>query len=159
MIHDFDMALFLTGEEITDVSAFGSVQVDDTIGAAGDIDTATVMLKTVTGKLCQISNSRRATYGYDQRIEVHGSTGMIRADNPKSRHIELADEKGFRSKPLMDFFVQRYADSYRHEIRHFVDSVLGNMSASPNGIDGLKALMLAEAAMKSMQENRTIQLR
>ena len=99
MIHDLDMARFLLGEEPVEVHAVGSVLVDPAIGKAGDVDTAMVMLKTASGKLCQISSSRRATYGYDQRIEVHGSTGMLRAGNIHETTVEMATKDGLHRRP------------------------------------------------------------
>ena len=106
MIHDFDMARFLLGEEPVEVHALGSVLVDPAIGKAGDVDTAMVMLKTASGKLCQISCSRRATYGYDQRLEVHGSDGMLRAGNIHETTVEKAGKGGFTSDPVQNFFLR-----------------------------------------------------
>ncbi|MCT4683882.1 MAG: inositol 2-dehydrogenase, partial [Roseicyclus sp.] len=99
MIHDFDMARFLMGEEFVRLHAMGSALVDPAIGAAGDVDTAAVILTTATGRICQISNSRRAAYGYDQRIEVHGERGMLRAENQLEPTVELATEAGFARDP------------------------------------------------------------
>src|SRR6201999_1606986 len=96
MIHDLDMARFLLREEPIAVSATASCLVDPAIGAAGDFDTALVMLRTASGRLCQISNSRRAAYGYDQRIEVHGSKGMLRAGNMHETTVELANSQGLK---------------------------------------------------------------
>lgn len=104
MIHDLDMARFLLGEEPTSVFAVGSSLVDPEIGNAGDIDTGAVTLTTATGKICQISNSRRATYGYDQRIEVHGSKDMLRAENVLENTVEMASASGFRKAPAQHFF-------------------------------------------------------
>ena len=95
MIHDFDMARFLLGEEPVAVSAMGSSLVDKAIGEAGDVDTAVVIMETKSGKVAQISNSRRATYGYDQRIEAHGAKGMLRADNIRETTVEFAGAQGF----------------------------------------------------------------
>ena len=122
MIHDLDMARFLLGEEPVEVFAMGSSLVDKAIGAAGDVDTAAVLLKTASGKIAQISNSRRATYGYDQRIEVHGSKGMIRAGNMHETTVELATAAGFRADPVQNFFLERYAAAYRDELEAFIDA-------------------------------------
>ncbi len=103
MIHDLDMARFLLGEEPVEVHAVGSSLVDPAIGAAGDVDTAAVLLKTASGKIAQISNSRRATYGYDQRIEVHGSKGMLRAGNVHETTVEIATGSGFKADPVQNF--------------------------------------------------------
>lgn len=149
MIHDFDMARFLLDEEPVQLFATGSCLVDPEIGAAGDVDTAAVTLKTASGKICQISNSRRATYGYDQRVEVHGSKGMLRVENIPEHQVQFADASGFRRAPLQHFFLERYAAAYRNELAHFVDAVIAGRAPSPSGEDGLKAQILADAAAKS----------
>ncbi len=146
MIHDLDMARFLLGEEPVEVHAVGSALVDPAIGRAGDVDTASVILKTASGKICQISNSRRATYGYDQRIEVHGSKGMLRAGNIHETTVELANDEGFRGDPVLNFFLERYMPAYRRELGHFLDCIENGKMPSPNGHDGLRAQMLADAA-------------
>ena len=155
-IHDFDMARFLLGEEPVAVSAHASVLVDKKIGAAGDFDSVSVILETRSGKQCLISNSRRATYGYDQRIEVHGSKGMISAENQRPVSIELANDKGYTRPPLHDFFMTRYIDAYANEIAAFIASSTAGKKVSPNGQDGLAALKLADAALKSVKQGKTI---
>lgn len=152
MIHDLDMARFLLGEEPVELFATGSCLVDPEIGAAGDVDTAAVTLKTGSGKICQITNSRRASYGYDQRIEVHGSKGMIRAANEMEHSVELATEAGFLQAPTKHFFLERYAAAYRAEMLHFIDALNSGTAPQPNGIDGLKAQMLADAADASCKD-------
>jgi len=146
MIHDLDMARFLLGEEPVELSAAASCLVDPEIGQAGDFDTAVVTLKTASGKLCQISNSRRATYGYDQRIEVHGSAGMLRADNVLENTVALANADGIRKAATQPFFLERYAAAYRAEMAHFVTALETGAAVAPTGEDGLKAQMLADAA-------------
>ena len=155
-IHDFDMARFLLGEEIATVYASASVLVDPEIGKLGDFDSASVVLTTATGKQCMISNSRRATYGYDQRIEVHGSKGMIAAENQRAVSIELATADGYTRPPLHDFFMTRYTEAYAAEIAAFIGVVSGGASPSPSGADGLAALVLAEAALQSVREGRAV---
>ena len=157
-IHDFDMARFLLGEEITEVSAMASVLVDPAIGKAGDSDSVQVMLKTKSGKQAMISNSRRATYGYDQRIEVHGSLGAVSAENQRPVMIEVASAKGYTRPPLHDFFMTRYTEAYAAEIAAFITATTGKAKASPSGADGLAALALAEAALKSVAEGRTVKV-
>ena len=157
-IHDFDMARWLIGEEIVEIHAMASNKVDMAIGQAGDIDTAIINLRSSSGILCQISNSRRASYGYDQRIEAHGSVGMIRADNWHNNTIEIADNDGYRKAPLLNFFLERYAQAYRRELDSFITSVVQKIIPSPNGVDGLKALMLADAAAQSYKLGRPIKL-
>jgi myo-inositol 2-dehydrogenase/D-chiro-inositol 1-dehydrogenase len=157
-IHDFDMARFLLGEEITEVSAMAAVLVDPAIGKAGDYDSVQVMLKTASGKMAVISNSRRATYGYDQRIEVHGSKGLASAENQRPVSIEVATGAGYTRPPLHDFFMTRYTEAYAAEIAAFIQAVLGKGKAAPSGEDGLAALALSEAALKSVAEGRSVKL-
>lgn len=157
-IHDFDMARFLLGEEIETVSAQASVLVDKAIGEAGDFDSVSVMLATATGKHATISNSRRATYGYDQRIEVHGAKGAVSAENQRPASIEVANAAGYTRPPLHDFFMTRYLDAYAHEISAFVSAVESKSPASPSGVDGLIALALADAALKSVKEGRAVKV-
>src|SRR5688572_8983526 len=146
MIHDFDILRFMLGEEPVELTAYGSALVDREIGEAGDIDTALVILRTASGKLGQISNSRRAAYGYDQRIEVHGSKGMARAHNIHETTVEVAGAGGFTSDPVQHFFLERYAEAYRRELAAFIDAVSAGRPPSPSGRDGLAAQRLADAA-------------
>lgn len=149
MIHDFDMARFLLGEDPVQVFAVGSSLVDPEIGKAGDVDTAAVTLTTSSGKMCQISNSRRATYGYDQRIEVHGAKGMLRAENILENAVEVATETGFRRAATLNFFLERYEAAYLSEMQHFIDALSGKAVMSPTINDGLKAQLIADAASES----------
>lgn len=155
-IHDFDIARFLLGEEVTTVYATASVLVDPEIGKLGDYDSASVVLTTASGKQCSISNSRRATYGYDQRIEVHGSKGSVSAENQRPVSIEVATAEGYLRPPLHDFFMTRYTEAYAAEITAFVEAMEKGVKPSPSGEDGLKALALAEAALKSVAERRAV---
>jgi myo-inositol 2-dehydrogenase/D-chiro-inositol 1-dehydrogenase len=158
MIHDFDMARFLLGEEPAEVHAVGSCLVDPEIGAAGDVDTAAVLLKTASGKIAQISNSRRATYGYDQRIEVHGSLGMLAAGNQYATTVTLAAASGYQSDPALPFFLERYAEAYRRELDSFVASVLDGAPVAPSGEDGLKAQLLADAATQAAASGQPVRI-
>jgi myo-inositol 2-dehydrogenase/D-chiro-inositol 1-dehydrogenase len=158
MIHDLDMARFLLGEEPVEVHAVGSSLVDPAIGAAGDVDTAAVMLKTASGRIAQISNSRRATYGYDQRIEVHGSKGMLRAGNVHESTVEIATGAGFRADPVQNFFLERYAGAYRAELDAFIAAVRDRIAPSPSGEDGLRAQILADAATESARTGQTVRV-
>ena len=151
MIHDFDMARFLLGEDPIEVNAVGSCLVNPEIGEAGDVDTALATLKTASGKLCQISCSRRASYGYDQRVEVHGSKGLIRADNLLENHVEIATQDGFQRAPALNFFLERYAEAYRLEMTHFIEALNAGRAPSPSGIDGLRAQSIADAAAASLE--------
>mgnify|MGYP002138220787 CR=1 FL=1 len=156
MIHDFDMARFLLAEEPVEVFALGSALVDPAIGRAGDVDTAAVLMKTASGKIAQISNSRRATYGYDQRIEVHGSLGMLRAGNIHETTVESATGSGFRADPVQNFFLERYAAAYRAELDAFFTACRGGVAPTPSGLDGLKAQILADAATESARTGKPV---
>jgi len=157
-IHDFDMARFLIGEEIETVMAQASVLVDPAIGKAGDYDSASIMLATASGKHATISNSRRALYGYDQRIEVHGSKGAVAAENQRAVSIEVATAAGYTRPPLLDFFMTRYIEAYANEMAAFIDAISGKAEAAPGGADGLAALVLAEAALRSVREGRAVKV-
>ena len=146
MIHDFDMGRWLLGEEPVEVFASGSVLIDEDIGKAGDIDTAVAVLRTASGRLCQITNSRRCSYGYDQRIEVFGSEGMARASNQRETYVETAGENGFNRDKALPFFLERYADAYRIQLDRFLRVLDGEDIDLPSGSDGLRALQIAAAA-------------
>ncbi|MEM8957320.1 MAG: inositol 2-dehydrogenase [Pseudomonadota bacterium] len=157
-IHDLDMARFLLDEEPVEIFATGSCLVDPAIGGAGDIDTAAVTLRTASGRICQISNSRRATYGYDQRIEVHGAAGMLSAANVAENLVEQAGPEGFIRAPSMHFFLERYEAAYALEMAHFVDALVHGARPRPDAQDGLRAQLLADAAAQSLAENRPVAL-
>ncbi|CAM5764937.1 inositol 2-dehydrogenase [Labrys miyagiensis] len=158
MIHDLDLARFLLAEDPVEVHAVASALVDPAIGKAGDVDTAAVLLKTASGKIAQISNSRRATYGYDQRIEVHGSKGLIRAHNVPRTTVEVATGAGFLADPIQDFFLERYAEAYRLEMAAFLDAIAAGKAPNPSGEDGLKAQILADAATESARTGQAVRL-
>lgn len=157
-IHDFDMARFVLGEEPVAVIATGSVLTDPAIGELGDYDSVSVILTTASGRHCTISNSRRATYGYDQRLEVHGSKGSAAIENQRPVSIEIATGDGYTRPPLHDFFMTRYTEAYAAEIASFVAVIKDGKIPSPNGRDGLLALALAEAALKSVKEGRMVRV-
>ena len=157
-IHDFDMAAFLLGEDPVAVFAAASNLVDPAIGAAGDVDSASLILTTRSGKIAQISNSRRATYGYDQRVEVHGSKGLVSAENVRETTVEVANADGYRRDPLLNFFMTRYTQAYANEIAAFVEAVRAGRPMSPSGEDGLNALAMADAALKSLKEGRQVEI-
>ena len=159
MIHDFDMARWLLGDEPVTVYAEGSNLVDPAIGAAGDVDTAMVVMRTADGKLCHIQNSRRATYGYDQRLEVFGEKGMLQAGNVVESTVVRSGAGGVTSTKPLDFFLQRYADAYRSEMEHFVTAVLQKKPLSCTAQDGRKALLLAEAAVESLKARKPVEVR
>jgi myo-inositol 2-dehydrogenase / D-chiro-inositol 1-dehydrogenase len=157
MIHDFDMARFLLGEEPSEVFARASCLVDPAIGAAGDVDTAMVVMRTPSGVLCHIQNSRRAVYGYDQRIEAHGALGMLTAGNWRETTVERWTAKAIEADKPLRFFLERYQAAYRLEMTHFVALAGGKQPVPSIGaIDGKKALILAEAAIESVQTGQPV---
>jgi myo-inositol 2-dehydrogenase/D-chiro-inositol 1-dehydrogenase len=158
MIHDLDMARWLLGAEPVEIFAQGSALVNPAIGAEGDVDTAMVMLKTGAGALCQIANSRRCTFGYDQRIEVFGADGMVRADNHTVTSVVRAGKSGYTSEPALPFFLERYADAYRLELEDFLNSLDGKTVDLATGEDGKRALALADAARESLESGRVVRL-
>jgi myo-inositol 2-dehydrogenase/D-chiro-inositol 1-dehydrogenase len=156
-IHDFDMARWLLGEEPVEVYAAGSCLVDPEIGKLGDIDTARTVLRTATGKLCVISNSRRSGFGYDQRIEAFASAGMVRADNVVESTVQVWTESGAAADRFQNFFLDRYAQAYRLEMDHFAD-MLDGAPARVGYADGVAALALAEAAAQSVSTGQPVKL-
>lgn len=154
-IHDFDMALWLLGEPVSEVYAAASCLVDPEIGKLGDIDTAKIMLKTASGKICVISNSRRSGYGYDQRIEAFGSAGALVVSNVLESNASVWGEGGAAADKFQNFFLDRYADAYRLEMDHFAN-VLGGASPLVGYRDGLDALALAEAAGESVRRDAVV---
>ena len=157
-IHDFDMARWLLGEEPVEVFAMGECLVERKIAAAGDIDSAMVLLRTASDRMCHINNSRRAAYGYDQRIEVFGAKGMLRAENIGETTVEHFSARGTASDRPLDFFLERYAEAYRAEMAAFV-LALRNQTPMPVGAaDGRQALVLAEAALQSLKKKRAVKL-
>ncbi len=156
MIHDLDMARFLLGEEPTSVYAVGSCLVDEAIGQAGDVDTAMVVLTTKSGVLCHIENSRRAVYGYDQRVEAFGQQGMLRVENPRPTTLERSNDMVVATDRPPYFFLERYQEAYREELDHFVQALRGEHRPSPDGDDGLWALKLADACHRSQQTGQRV---
>ncbi len=157
VIHDFDMARWLLGEDVTEVFASASVLVDPAIGEAGDTDTAKTILRTASGRLCMISSSRRSGYGYDQRIEAFGSKGMIRAQNQLETTVETWGEEGAAADRFQNFFLDRYAVAYARETDHFAD-ILDGAVPLVDFRDGVAALALAEAAAQSARTGERVLL-
>ena len=157
-IHDFDTARWLLGEEPVSVLASASNLVDPAIAAAGDVDTAIVTMRTASGVLCSIENSRRAVYGYDQRIEVLGEHGMLQAGNPLPTLVEHFGAERTSRDNLTRFFMDRYVAAFRAELDAFL-GVLGGAPPSPSGEDGRAALALAEAAIESVKTGRAAVVR
>ena len=156
MIHDFDVARWMLGEEVETVQAAASVLTDPEIGNRGDFDSANAILRTASGRQCTITNSRRATFGYDQRIEVHGSAGSVAADNHHQSRITVANGHGYTRPPLLDFFMTRYIVAYGAEIKHFVDCVANRAQPRTSGYDGLMSIALAEAALESVRTGAAV---
>lgn len=157
-IHDLDMARWLLGEEPTEIMAVGSCLVDPAIGKAGDMDTAIVTLRTASGRIAQITNSRRAAYGYDQRIEVLGEKGMVAANNQTPTTVSISDTSGVTGDKPLHFFLERYAAAYKAEVEHFRDVVLGKAKPLVGIHDGEAALRLADAALESTKSGKLIKL-
>ena len=157
-IHDFDMARWMLGEEPVEVFAHGANLVDPAIGAAGDVDSAMVLLKTASGRMAHINNSRRAAYGYDQRVEVHGSAGRLIAGNRTPTTVELADARAVAADKPLHFFLERYADAYRIELNAFLDAVANGAPMPVGAEDGRQALVLADAAVESLRTGRPVRV-
>lgn len=158
MIHDLDMARWLLGEEPVEVYASASCLVDPAIAQAGDVDSAMVILKTASGRLCHINNSRRACYGYDQRLEAFGSQGMLQAGNHHPSSVRFSGEAGVVGDKPLHFFLERYADAYRIELQDFVDAVVEGKTPYTGIQDGVRALELADACLASYQSGQGVRL-
>ena len=158
MIHDFDMAVFLMGGMPERVMATGSVLTDPSIQTLGDYDSASAILTWADGRQVSISNSRRAVYGYDQRVEIHGSAGMAAAENEHPVGIQVATAGGYSRPPLHDFFMTRYVAAYANEINAFIAVLGGAKGGIPIGRDGLNALLIAEAALQSARSGKAVDI-
>ena len=158
MIHDIDMAVFLMGGMPVSVMATGAVLTDPNIAHLNDYDSVTAILKWQDGRQVSISNSRRAVYGYDQRIEIHGSDGMVQAQNERPVNIETATGQGYHRVPLHDFFMTRYVQAYANEIDAFISSMTDGDVDIPTGQDGLNALLIADAALESAETGQAVGL-
>lgn len=157
-IHDFDMARFVMGSEVTEVYAVGAVLVDPEIGEAGDIDTAAITLRFDNGAIGIIDNSRKATYGYDQRVEVFGSKGAITTENNTPYRTIISDASGVHSPLPLYFFLERYAESYIREMQAFIRAIENDQMPPVVGIDGRVPVVIGLAASKSVKENRPVKL-
>jgi myo-inositol 2-dehydrogenase/D-chiro-inositol 1-dehydrogenase len=156
MIHDFDMARWLLGEEPRTLFAAASAIIDADIGRLRDVDSAMVVLHTTSGRLCHINNSRRAAYGYDQRIEVHGSKGRLMAGNLLPTTVEIANADVVASDKPHHFFLERYAEAYANELDQFIAAVNERRSMPVSAEDGRRALVLAEAAIQSVRSGQAV---
>lgn len=158
MIHDFDMARFLAGSEVTEVFANGAVLVDPAIGEAGDVDTAVVTLKFANGALGVIDNSRRAVYGYDQRVEVFGSKGAVVDQNDTPNNAVFYGEDGTVSGTCYKVMWDRYTGAFAAEQQAFARAILTGGPTQVTGEDGLYPVLIAAAATKSMKEGRPVKI-
>jgi myo-inositol 2-dehydrogenase/D-chiro-inositol 1-dehydrogenase len=158
-IHDFDMARFLVGDEIESIYATGSVRVDPEIGRAGDLDTVLIVLQFKNGVIATIDNSRKAVYGYDQRVEILGSKGAIATENCYPNQATLSTGTAIQRDLPLNFFMERYTDSFVSELKAFVQAVVQDKPVPVNGTDGRVAVVMALAARKSFDERRPVQLK
>jgi myo-inositol 2-dehydrogenase/D-chiro-inositol 1-dehydrogenase len=157
-IHDFDMARFLVGDEVESLYATGGVRVDPEIGKVGDLDTAVIVLQFKNGVIGTIDNSRKAAYGYDQRVEILGSKGAIATENCYPNQAILSTAAAIQRDLPLNFFMERYTESFVSELRAFVQAVVLDQPVPVNGIDGRVAVVMALAARKSYDERRPVQL-
>jgi myo-inositol 2-dehydrogenase/D-chiro-inositol 1-dehydrogenase len=157
-IHDFDMARYLMGCEVEEVYVAAAVLVDPAIGRAGDVDTALITLRFTNGALCCIDNSRKAVFGYDQRVEVLGSKGMAANRNHGPDTVVVSGAERLEESLPLNFFMERYVPSFEAEVRAFADAVANGTKPPVGGEDGRQALLLGLAAKKSWQEKRPVRM-
>jgi myo-inositol 2-dehydrogenase/D-chiro-inositol 1-dehydrogenase len=157
-IHDFDMARYISGKQVREVFAKGSVKVDPEIGEAGDVDTAVIILTFEDDSVAVIDNSRKAAYGYDQRLEVFGSRGMAQAENHFPNNHKFFSSSGVSGDLPLHFFLERYDASYNQEMREFIDALLSGQDMPVGGRDGLISMAMGLAAKRSSMENRPVLL-
>lgn len=156
-IHDFDMARFVLGEEVTEVYAMAANRVDPVFAELGDVDTAMIVMRSASGALVHVNNSRRTNYGYDQRVEAFGADGMVRSNNHRPSEVSRHGAQATAARtPLLHFFIERYAAAYEAEIRDFIDMLANGGTPSVTFDDGHRALLLSEAALQSYRENRPV---
>lgn len=157
-VHDLDMARYLSGSEVDEVYAAGSVLVDEAIGRAGDVDTAAILLKLRSGALALIDNSRQAVYGYDQRAEVFGSLGCVSIGNDAPSTAVLSTAAGITAEKPLWFFLERYLPAFQEEVRQFIDAIENDYPV-PVGIqDAREATLLAMACARSAREGRPVSM-
>lgn len=157
-IHDFDMARYIMDSEVVEVYAHGAVLVDPVIGEAGDIDTAVITLKFANGALGVIENSRRAAYGYDQRLEIFGDKGAAHADNIRANTVEVSTEENVTKEKPLYFFLERYTQAYIDEVKEFAAAILENQPVICSGFDGMQAERIAKAARESLESGVPVKL-
>ncbi len=155
-IHDFDMCRFLTGAEVSSIYTTGSVLIDQRLKNYNDIDTAASLITLTNGATCTIVNSRAAVYGYDQRIEVFGSLGMISVDNIQESRTKLWAHRGVTASRPLNFFLERYAASYKIEMESFINAVINNDKVKVDIEDTLQATLIAEMAIQSIKTGQVV---
>lgn len=156
-IHDFDLARYMLGEDPVEVFATGSVLVDKAIGDCHDQDTIMIIMRTASGKQCHINNCRAASYGYDQRVELFGSKGMVISDNLTANNLRRYNKVETQAAPpLLDFYLERYQQAYSASLKSFIEAAIHKTPPEVNFEDGQKALALAEAAMVSLRDKRFV---
>lgn len=159
-IHDFDLARFILAEEPVEMYAAGSIMAEPQLEELGDVDTAMVVMKAASGALIHINNSRRAVYGYDQRVEAFGATGMVQSDNLRASTLARSGATATDAKePLLNFFIERYAQAYRDELADFIDVVAGKRQPAVGFEDGRRALILADAAWQAVRSGNSVRIR
>lgn len=157
-IHDFDIVRFLAGCDAVEVYVQSAVLVDPAIGEAGDVDTAVITLQMENGAIAVIDNSRKAVYGYDQRVEVFGDGGMVKVENDKPSLLEWSGEEGVKSEKPLYFFLERYLDAYAREVQAFVKAIEEDTPVPLTAEDGLKSVLMGLAAKKSAKEHRPVKI-
>jgi myo-inositol 2-dehydrogenase/D-chiro-inositol 1-dehydrogenase len=155
--HDLDLARFVLGAEITELAVRGASLVDPNAAAIGDVDTVVLSLAFSNGAFGAIDNCRASAYGYDQRLEVHGSAGLAAAGNERRRTATLADAAGFHEPTLPDFYIDRYGDAFVRELESFANALEGG-ELEVSGRDGLAAVVAATAARRALDENRVVRI-
>jgi myo-inositol 2-dehydrogenase / D-chiro-inositol 1-dehydrogenase len=157
-IHDFDMARFLIGSEVEEIFTMAGVMVDPAIGEAGDMDTAVVLLQFTNGVIGTINNSRQAAYGYDQRVELLGSAGVVCTENNYPNTAIISDGRSVRRDLPLHFFLERYTESFVSEMAAFVNAILHDTPVPVSGYDGRVPVVMALAAQRSFMEHRPVRL-
>jgi myo-inositol 2-dehydrogenase/D-chiro-inositol 1-dehydrogenase len=158
LIHDFDIFRWILDDEAVSVYATGSCLTDPAIASVGDIDSTAVTIRTKRGRIAQISTSRRAAYGYDQRFEVLGTNCILQARNHKPTEVVAATAQGVSEDKPEHFFLERYRSAYANEMAHFFAAINEGAPVNTSIQDGVKALELADAATRSWREKRVIEL-
>ena len=157
-IHAFDMARFLIDSEVDEVYVAAGVMIDPEIGKAGDVDTALITLKFKNGVMGVIDNSRKSVFGYDQRVEVLGSAGMVDISNERPNTARLSTAKSILEDLPLNFFIERYTEAYINEMREFISCLINDTTPSVSGIDGRMPVLMGKAAQLSYAENRPVKL-